>query len=119
MHVPDNKKYSDGPNCGLMYIHGGAGIWGSPEIDANQVDRFAVETGCTIFNIKYRLAPENPAPAGMEDAFNAFTYIAENSRYFNVHEDKLAYFGGSGGAWIASGVGMMLAEQGLSHYAQF
>jgi hypothetical protein len=36
-----------------------------------------------------------------------------------VHEEKLAYFGGSGGAWIASGVGMMLAEQELSHIANF
>jgi acetyl esterase len=65
MHVPNDKKYSRGPNCGLMYYHGGAGIYGTPELEATVCDRFAVETGCTIFNVKYRLAPENPAPAGM------------------------------------------------------
>jgi acetyl esterase/lipase len=67
-----------------MYFHGGGGVAGSPEAEANTVDRFAVETGCTIFNLKYRLAPENPAPAGMTDGFNAFVELSERAEYFGV-----------------------------------
>jgi acetyl esterase/lipase len=63
MHAPKNKRYEE-LNCGLMYFHGGGGMVGKPEDEAKFVDRFAVETGCTIFNTAYRLAPENPAPAG-------------------------------------------------------
>ena len=117
-HVPDNKRYED-LNCGLMYFHGGGGVAGSPEAEANTVDRFAVETGCTIFNVKYRLAPENPAPAGMEDGYTAFVNLSENAYSFGVDVDKLAYYGASGGGWIASGVGMLLAEQGMSYLAKF
>jgi acetyl esterase len=51
-------------SCGLMYFHTGAGILGTADSEATAVDRFTVETGCTIFNVDYRRAPENPAPAG-------------------------------------------------------
>jgi acetyl esterase len=102
-----------------MYFHGGGGVAGRPEDEANSCDRFAVETGCTIFNTKYRLAPENIAPAGMEDGFNGLVYLSENAEQWGVDPEKLAYYGASGGGWIASGVGMLLAEAELSHIAKF
>jgi acetyl esterase len=119
MHEPLNKKYGNGPNCGLMYFHGGGGVAGRPEDEVDSCDRFAVETGCTVFNTHYRLAPENIAPAGMEDGFNGLVYLYENAAQFGLNPEKLAYYGASGGAWIASGVGMLLAEAGLSHIAKF
>ena len=64
MHVPKDGRHEP-LNCALMYFHGGAGMMSKPEHEADQCDRYAVETMCTIFNTEYRLAPENPAPAGM------------------------------------------------------
>lgn len=57
----------------------------------------------------------------MEDGYNAFTWLAtkKNAKSFGVDHEKLAYAGASGGGWIASGVGMMLAENDLSHLAKF
>jgi acetyl esterase/lipase len=119
MHVPWMKKYED-LNCGLMYFHGGGGVMSKPEHESGPVDRFAVETGCTIFNTSYRLAPENPAPAGMEDGFTALLALyGDAEMLYGVDPEKIAYYGASGGGWIASGVGMLLAERGLSHIAKF
>lgn len=79
IHTPRNPKYVDEFNCALMYFHGGAGIVGTADSEAKAVDVFTVNTGCTIFNVDYRRAPENPAPAGMEDGYKAYNYLWENS----------------------------------------
>lgn len=102
-----------------MYFHTGAGIIGTPESEGNAVDRFAVETGCTIFNVDYRRAPEDPAPAGFEDGYNAYVSLYENAADYGIDPEKMAYFGASGGGWIASGVGWFLAEAGQSYMAKF
>ena len=56
----------------------------------------------------------------MEDGYNGFTWLAETgAKDFGVDSEKLAYGGASGGAWIASGVGMMLAENEKRGLAKF
>jgi acetyl esterase/lipase len=110
VHIPNEKRHDNGKNCGIMFFHGGGGVMSAPDDVVTVCDRLAVETGCHIFNTGYRLAPEHPAPAGMEDGYNGFTWLAETgAKDFGVDSEKLAYGGASGGGWIASGVGMMLA----------
>lgn len=120
VHIPNEKRHENGKNCGIMFLHGGGGVMSAPDDVVTVCDRLAVETGCHIFNTGYRLAPEHPAPAGIEDAYNGFTWLAETgANDFGVDSEKLAYGGASGGAWIASGVGMMLAESGKRGLAKF
>ncbi len=65
-----------GPNW-IVWFHGGGGVIGSIEA-AEPVTRYlAAHTGCTVASVGYRLAPEDPHPAGIEDAYAAWEALVE------------------------------------------
>ena len=60
--------------CGLVYYHGGGGWLGTASEFNYHVDRIAVETGCILFNVDFRNAPEfniEKGDSGIFDAYNA------------------------------------------------
>lgn len=64
------------PAPALLWIHGGGYVMGT----AKQVDglcrRFSHQLGITVASVEYRLAPENPYPAAVEDCYSALTWLA-------------------------------------------
>jgi acetyl esterase/lipase len=62
----------------ILYIHGGAFFAGSPRSHRPITDRLARLTGCAVLAIDYRLMPENPRKAGIEDCRRAYRWILEN-----------------------------------------
>jgi acetyl esterase len=68
----------DDPPATVVYYHGGGWVIGSVE-DWDAVCRaIAVESGCRVVSVDYRLAPEHPFPAAVEDAYDSFIWVAEN-----------------------------------------
>ena len=66
------------PPATVVYYHGGGWVIGSVD-DWDAVCRaIAVESGCRVVSVEYRLAPEHPFPAGHQDAYDAFVWVAEN-----------------------------------------
>ena len=59
----------------LLYLHGGAYFFGSPETHRNLVWRLADKAGCRVLCVNYRLAPEHPYPAAVEDAYAAYNWL--------------------------------------------
>ncbi|MBN9634904.1 MAG: alpha/beta hydrolase fold domain-containing protein, partial [Actinobacteria bacterium] len=59
----------------LLWIHGGGYLIGSPAQDDALCRRFADELGITVAAVKYRLAPDNPYPAGLEDCYTALRWL--------------------------------------------
>src|SRR5579859_5958666 len=53
----------------LLHLHGGGYIMGSPAMSHARNCDFAVNAGCVIVSVDYRLAPENPFPSALEDAY--------------------------------------------------
>ena len=62
----------------LMYVHGGSWMAGSLEGYKAHAARIATVTGCSVLNIDYRLAPENPFPAGLRDCDMALEWMMQN-----------------------------------------
>lgn len=60
----------DGPT--VLYLHGGGFVLGSPETHARLIAELAVACGSRVLAIDYRLAPEHPSPAALEDALAAY-----------------------------------------------
>ncbi len=53
-------KRKDTPDtCGLVYYHGGYGVYGTALAESHIANKYAIQTGCTIFNVDYNLAPEH------------------------------------------------------------
>ena len=61
----------------LLYLHGGSWMAGRASVYLPHIARVANATGCTVLAVDYRLAPENPFPAGLEDCVEAFLWMLE------------------------------------------
>jgi monoterpene epsilon-lactone hydrolase len=62
----------------ILYLHGGGYRMGSPAAWANFGSRLAAATGCRVVVADYRLAPENPFPAGLSDALAVYAALIES-----------------------------------------
>ena len=68
---------ASGSNQQLLYLHGGGYVSGSPQSHGDMVARLARESRLTTTLIDYRLAPEHPFPAGLDDAITAYKVLAQ------------------------------------------
>jgi acetyl esterase len=83
------------------------------------VNRYCVETNCTIVSVDYRLAPEHKAPSGIYDGYGALKDIIENAHKHKIDRKRLGVFGEGAGGYITAGVCMMLAEKDESNLIKF
>ncbi len=93
---------SGATGAALLWIHGGGMLIGS----ANQDDAFCAATanklGVVIISTNYRLAPENPFPAAIDDCFAAWQWIQSNSENLHISPAKVAVGGQSAGGGLAA-----------------
>jgi len=94
-------------------------VAGSPEGMISIMNRYAVTADVNMISVKYRLAPEAKAPAGINDAYAAFMDVRRNPKRFGCDPNKIGFMGESGGGYIAAGVGLLLAERDQGHLARF
>lgn len=95
----------------LFYIHGGGFFSGVPE-DADPVCcRIVDEVQCLIVSVDYRLAPEHPFPAALDDCYAALSWLSENSDSLGVDKSKIAVAGHSAGGCLAAGVTLMARDR--------
>lgn len=95
--LPDNL---DNDNL-ILYFHGGGYAMGSIESHRPLAGRIALASGTKLLLIDYRLAPENPFPAGLEDAINVYKWLINEQGYT---PDRIIFGGDSagGGLTVAS-----------------
>ena len=97
---------------GLLWIHGGGYILGNLEADDNSVKRMCANTGCVIVSTNYRLAPENPFPAPVEDCYASLKWMVENAESLNIDRSRIAVGGGSAGGGLAAGLVILTRDRG-------
>lgn len=89
---------------GLLWVHGGGYVIGTAEDDRARL--IAEEVGCRVVSVDYRLAPEHPFPAGVEDCHAALLWMFENASALAVDPDRIAIGGQSGGGGMAAGLAL-------------
>lgn len=94
------------PRPGLLWLHGGGYVIGTARADDLCVP-YAEHVGCTIVSVDYRLAPEHPFPAGMEDAFAALVWMADHTDELGIDPQRMAIGGASAGGGLAAGLALM------------
>jgi len=80
----------------ILYLHGGGYVFGSPRSYRPITSRLAVRSSATVYSLDYRLAPEHPFPAALDDALNAYRALGELSA-----GEPIALAGDSAGAGLA------------------
>ncbi len=92
----------------MLWIHGGGHMHGIPEMDEFLLLTFAKEIGCIVVAPDYRLSPENPYPADLEDCYEALVWMTEN---LPIRKDRVAVIGGSAGGGIAAALTLMARDK--------
>ena len=97
---------------GLVYFHGGGFISGSVTTHDPIGRALANAGGCRVVSVEYRLAPEHPFPAALEDALAAVTHIAAHAAIFGIDGARLAICGDSAGGTLAAAACQSIARIG-------
>ena len=98
-----------GPHPVLVYLHGGGWVAGSPASYRKLGYRFA-EAGFLVFNVDYRMAPEHPFPASVEDCVEAIRWAALAARSYGGDAARLAVGGDSAGGNLTAAAVAVLAQ---------
>jgi acetyl esterase/lipase len=97
---------------GVMWIHGGAFLFGHPSADDGICQRFVDQVECVVVSVDWRLAPENPFPAGVEDCYAALQWIVASAAELGIDPDRVAVAGGSAGGGVTAGLALLARDRG-------
>ncbi|MGY6502573.1 MAG: alpha/beta hydrolase [Acidimicrobiales bacterium] len=102
----------DGPFGVLVFFHGGGWTIGSLATHDHPCRTLCHEAGVVVVAVDYRLAPEHPFPAPLDDAWVATRWVAEHADELGVDPTRLAVGGDSAGGNLAAVVALMAREAG-------
>jgi acetyl esterase/lipase len=97
------------PGPALVWIHGGGYVIGTAQQDDALCRRFVRELGVTVAAVDYRLAPEHPYPAPLEDCYSALTWLAGLPA---VDPARVAIGGASAGGGLAAALALLARDRG-------
>lgn len=93
----------------LLWIHGGGYVIGKAAQDDQLCRRFARELGATVASVDYRMAPEHPYPASLEDCYSALQWLV---RLPSVDPSRVAIGGASAGGGLAAALALLARDRG-------
>ena len=97
-------RAADGPVPALLWLHGGGYVLGDAYQDQKANLALVRELGIAIASVDYRLAPEDPFPAAVDDGYAALRWLHASAEDLGVTPDRIAVGGASAGGGLAAGV---------------
>ncbi len=110
-YCPAGINATDEPSAALIYIHGGGFIMGSINSEHAGAASLASRLGVQVFSVEYRLAPENPYPAGLLDCYAALLWVADRASMLGVNPERIGVCGASAGGGLAAALCLYAKEQ--------
>ena len=116
IHNPTEIDHPEMLPC-IIYAHGGG--FGAGNIDVvNSICRdLVLDLKIRVAAVEYRLAPEHPHPAALEDCLAAYLYLRENAADLKIDINKIYFAGESCGGSFSIGLPLMLRDKGLPQLA--
>ena len=111
--IPIRIYRDDEPPTGLVvYFHGGGFVLGSIGIMENVAKELCHTSGAVVISVGYRLAPEDPYPAGLDDCETVTRWAIANASMFGVPASKVAIAGESAGGNLSATLALRLRDTG-------
>ena len=88
----------------IVYLHGGGWVIGDLDTHDTICTQLTNATGYTVVSVDYRLAPEDPFPAPLDDSYTGLCWVQENAAMLNIDPSKIAVAGDSAGGNLAAAV---------------
>ncbi len=109
-YMPENLRAKEGKSPAILHIHGGGMIMSTIEAYDQRCSAYARATGFPVYSVDYRLAPEHPYPAALDDCFTAFQWMVENSESLRIDSRSIALLGNSAGSGLAAALALTLRD---------
>jgi len=97
---------------GYLYIHGGGYVLGTADMSEMSCRALALELGCVVVSVDYRLAPETTFPGNVEDCYAALKWLHSHAAELGVDPARIAIGGESAGGGLAAGLGLLTRDRG-------
>ena len=97
---------------GIYYIHGGGMILGDVAGEDAPAALFCDQVGAVVVSVEYRLAPEHPHPAQVEDCYAGLVWMQKSAAELGVDPDRIAVYGASAGGGLTIAAAMLNRDRG-------
>jgi acetyl esterase/lipase len=101
-----------GALAAIYYIHGGGMLLGSIDDDAPLCAMLCETLKVIVVAVEYRLAPEHPYPAGLDDCVAGMYWLRDNASLLDIDPERVAIYGGSAGGNLAIATALVLRDRG-------
>lgn len=101
------------PAPAVIYCHAGAFMLGNLDTDHRQCVELARRGRCSVVSVDYRLAPEHPYPAALDDAVTVLNWVSDNADGLGVDASRIAVAGSSAGGALAACLAQRSADGSL------
>ncbi|MCW2540698.1 MAG: Acetyl esterase/lipase [Frankiales bacterium] len=98
-------------DAGIYYVHGGGMVGGDNRTAIDVVLDWVEAFGVTVISVGYRLAPEHPYPAPVQDCYAGLEWVAGNAAELGVNAERIIISGGSAGGGLAAAVALMARDR--------
>src|SRR3954467_2563758 len=109
--VPVRIYRPRGAQGAIVWLHGGGFVMGGLDVEHPWAARIADSSRTLVVSVGYRLAPEHPFPAGLDDAYAAVMWTAEHAAELGVDPQHIAGGGHAAGAGLAGAVALRARDQ--------
>jgi acetyl esterase len=106
------RPTGDAPPPLMVFVHGGGFLFGDLETHDAMCRHVAVAAGCAVLAVGYRLAPEHPFPAGLDDVAAAFAWARREAGALGCDPARIALGGESAGANLSAAITLQLRDAG-------
>lgn len=103
---------ASGPLPGIYYIHGGGMALGDLDDENPAAELICEQVGAVVVSVKYRLAPEHPYPAAVEDCYSGLEWLSKNVAELGVDAERLAIYGASAGGGLTLATALLARDRG-------
>ncbi|MBK5224731.1 MAG: alpha/beta hydrolase [Acidimicrobiia bacterium] len=102
----------DGPFGALVFLHGGGWTIGDLDTHDHPCRTLCAEAGIVVVSVDYRLAPEHPFPAALDDSWDVVQWMGTHADELNADRNRLAVGGDSAGGNLAAVVALRARDEG-------
>lgn len=100
------------PLPALLWMHAGGYVLGGIEMDDLMCAQLAKDVGCAVASVEYRLAPENPYPAALDDCAAALAWLGAGAAGLAIDASRIAIGGASAGGGLAAALALKARDAG-------
>lgn len=97
---------------GMVWIHGGGMVVGKAKMNDANCNDYVKKFGMVVASVEYRVAPEHPYPAAIDDCYASWLWLLDHAAAFGIDPSKIAISGASAGGGLSAALAQRVLDQG-------